>query len=140
MKNISLLLIALMCTLGVMSQKAVPLVSFSTLDTTLSVMEGQRWKDNQTGDSTSVVSYVRWNGDETTIISDTNEVKILALSARLFTPTGLGYTINADRIKSVIKVTDDSCLVFYERGNGVEIKIEFSALSVTEFIALVNAL
>lgn len=130
-----------LCAFGGFAQKLVPLITFGGTDTTISIYEGLIWKvDNQTGDSTSVVSYVNVRGDETTINSDTNEAKILTLSDRLFTPTGLGYTINADRVKAAYRLTDSTSFIIYQRGNGGNIQINLNSLSVSEFNALLNAL
>lgn len=141
MKNVFLtLILGLVFTVGAYAQKMVALVDFATADTIDNVLEGQIWKiDNNAGDSTAVVSYVKANGDISTVNADTNEAEFLTRTNRLITPSGLGYSINADRILSAKRVSNSSCIVIYEWGNGDRRAIDLS-ISVTALLAVVNAL
>jgi hypothetical protein len=130
-----------LCAFGGFAQKIVSLITLGGTDTTVAVYEGLIWKvQDQIGGVSSTVSYVKANGDLASITSNTNELGLVTLTARLFTPAGLGYTINADRVKEAYRLTDSSCLIKYKKGDGSIINININSLSLAQFNAALNAL
>lgn len=128
---------ALICASFTMNaQKLITIISNS--DTNTSVMEDKIWRIDNTTDSTSLVYYVNWQGYTPKIASDTNEAKYVAIGTRFITPSGLGYTINADNILEVTRLTENSCFIRYKEGNSIN-KIVLS-ISVGELNTLINSL
>ena len=137
MKKLITLLAVISLGFTAVAQEAVFLITLGSTDT-IAVMETDIFKvDNEVGDSTAIVEYF-YRGGIKKISADTNEAEFLVRTERLFTPSGLGYSINADNIEGITRLTATTCAFFYRKGNA-RIKIEL-AVSATVLIDAINAL
>ena len=119
------------------AQEAVSLMTLGSTDT-ISVMETAIYKiDNETGDSTSTVQYY-FKGQDKKIVADSAEAWFVSVTDRLITPSGLGYTINADRIEGINRLTDSTCTFFYLKGNA-RVRLNLG-ISAGEFQTAINGL
>lgn len=137
-KIIALFILAISTSFAFSQEKAMVLVDFATSDTISNVMEGDIYKViPQTGDSTSEVNYF-YRGRKKSDIINVEDSLFSTYGTLLLEGTGLGFVINVNEIRGVVRVTDSTSTLFYNEGN-LEKRYGLD-LSIEEFRALVNAL
>ena len=128
----------IMLSASVYAQESIPLISFSSGDTSASVLETYIYKITpQTGDTTSEVNYF-YRNQRKSLIVDTEDSLMSTWGTRLLEGAGFGFVINVDYIKGSVPLTDSTCNVFYNEGR-IE-KVYSLPISIGDFNALINAL